>query len=325
MDTIELILPASEVPNTDLLGEIPVHLSNVGHHNYEGGISVSGRLGRLVVGVTDGRVKVSGSLPKWYLGNNLQMIDRNGIHESIVRMSDMLHLPMDRAQVKEFHYAENLEMNYSPDLYFRYLGPNGHYRRYMIDDTLYYKLSGKTLVYYDKIKEYKSHKEPVPRQFKGIHLFRYEKRYLWAAKCFKRDKLTAAMLYEPDFYQAIKEDWYKDYLSIWKIRKPMINFNIVKTKKQFASMSELAFIESNGGVQKMLLDLDEGRKTRRLSRKQVCDLKKEVTIASNNKQFTCESELITELDMKMAEAMAIKTNNKFRSNGMEDYNWYPGI
>jgi len=327
MDTITCILAASEVPSIDLMGEVPVLLSNITQQFNEYGRLVKGRCGEhMFVCVREEDVRVRVSLPKLLRGHSLWNMGISDVMDSIIMASDMLHLPMERAEVRKFDYAGNLEMVYAPELYMRYLGANGRFKRLENPGSLCYSLPSINLNLYNKSREMKAHHDPIPREYQGLNILRYEKGYVkQVAKYFKKDKIKAAMLYDPSFYQTIRKDWYKDYTAIKKIRKPMIDFSSVTTKKQLYSMAIVALVDNYGGVQKMLLDLDEGRKTGKLKRKQSFDLKDAITAASNDKLFTRECELITELDMKMAEAMAIETNNKFRSNGMEDYNWYPGI
>ncbi len=71
-----------------------------------------------------------------------------------------------------------------------------------------------------------------PREYEGLNILRYEKGFVkQVAKSFKKEKITAGMLYDPGFYNTIRENWYKDYQAIRKVRKPMIDFTVVKDKE----------------------------------------------------------------------------------------------
>ena len=305
MDTITCILPASEVPHTDLMGEVPVHLSNMMEQANEYGRLVKGKCGKhIYVSVREEDVRVRVSLPKLLREHSLWNVGAMDVKDGIVMISDMLHLPMERATIRKFDYAWNLEMDYSPDVYMRYLGRHGRYKRLENPGSLVYNLPSRNLNFYDKVREVKGANDPIPPEYEGRNILRYEKGYVQqVAKYFNKDTITAGMLYAPGFYRTIRENWYSDYQSIKKLRNTMIDFKVVKTVKQFATMCELAYIDRQGGVLKVLQDIDEMRKTGALSKKQVFDLKKTITDASNEKLLTCESALIAELDRKMAGAM----------------------
>ena len=307
MDTVTCILSASEVPHTDLMGEVPVLLSNITEQYNDYGRLVRGKCGNhMFVSVKEDGVRVQVSLPKVLRGHSLGNMGVADVEDSIILISDRLHLPMYKAKVLKFDYAWNLEMDYSPDVYMRYLSKNNRYTRLENPGSLCYNLPSRNLNFYDKMREMKANNDPIPKEYEGLNILRYEKGYVkQVAKCFNKEKITAGMLYDPNFYHTIRENWYKDYQAIRKVRKPIIDFRVVKTKKQSYTMGTLALIEKYGGVQEILRDIDEGRKTRRLSKKQVFDLKAVINSASSNKLFTCESELVEELDRKMAAAMII--------------------
>ena len=304
MDSLTCILLASEVPNTDLLSEIPAYLTNHSILSNEYGTLLRGRCGNMVVSVKEDRVKLQVSLPKLSRGHSLWNMGISDVQDSIVTASDMLHLPIDRALVKKVDFAWNLEMDCTPEVYMKYLGRNSRYARLENPHSLSYNLPSRNLCFYNKIREMKADHNPIPREYEGSNILRYEKKYLkQVAKHFKKDALPVRMLYDPSFYNTIRENWYNDYLNIRKVRKPMVDFEAVKTKTQLYATGTLALIEKVGGVQKMLQDIDEGRKRRRLSGKQVHDLKKAITSVGESKRITTESYLIKELDIKMAAAV----------------------
>ncbi len=163
MDTVTLILPASEVPNTDLMGEVPVLLSNITEQFNDYGRLVRGRCGNMVVSVKEEGVKVQCSLPKLLRGHSLGNMGIADVEDSFILISDLLHLPMYKAKVSKFDFAWNLEMDYSPDVYMRYLGRNNRYTRLENPTSLCYNLPSRNLNFYDKVKEMKSNNDPIPQ------------------------------------------------------------------------------------------------------------------------------------------------------------------
>ncbi|WP_298392384.1 hypothetical protein, partial [Hydrotalea sp.] len=112
MDTISIKLGIEQAGNIDLLACIPAYLQDVSKHIFEGSkVVITGKLKNLKVSVTDNAVSVKdGSLTKWYLGNNLGILNRSNIENAFHQLSDTLHLPMYKADVKRFDFGKNISV-----------------------------------------------------------------------------------------------------------------------------------------------------------------------------------------------------------------------
>ncbi|MBK9671491.1 MAG: hypothetical protein IPO70_04400 [Bacteroidetes bacterium] len=122
MDTISLILKKEEVPNIDLLAEIPLYLTSISSEGKSFGKStVNGKLSSFDVTINEDRIKIrNASLTKFYLGNSLSMVSGATIKRAIAKMSDTLHLPIERARGANFIFAKNIMLNNEVNLYLDY-------------------------------------------------------------------------------------------------------------------------------------------------------------------------------------------------------------
>ena len=98
-DTVNLRITRGEVAGVDFLSEIPCYLDSdsISVHTFSDGEAITGTLGNLKVSLNAYQVKVrDGSLCKWFLGDNFQTMGRKDTMRAIEKLSDTLHLPMER-------------------------------------------------------------------------------------------------------------------------------------------------------------------------------------------------------------------------------------
>ena len=306
MDTISIKLGIEHIGNIDLLATIPNYLQDVSEHFYEGGnTAITGRLKNLKVVVTSQAISVkNGSLTKWYLGNNLGILSRGDIERAFNQLSDTLHVPINKADIKHFDFGKNIALAHPVSLYLNYLGSNGKYTRLEQKTALNYKITGRELCIYDKLAEMKSRGDTPPPLYHNSNMFRYEKRYLQGiAKYFNRASVTVATLYDEHFYMGLIEDWHKDYVNIQKQKTLKIDMDMVTTKEQMKMLGVLALVEMQGGKLAAFENIKERQTKKDLSKKQAYDLKELINQSLNLKLQTKQSDLIIELDSKMKEAV----------------------
>lgn len=162
-DNLDFRLSMDDIGETDFLNEIPNYLNEVSEHNYENGYILTGNLDGLKVSVSERSVKVGkGSLCKYYLGDNFQTLTRTDTKQAIEKLSDTLHLPMDKATVSRIDVAQNFILEHPVEVYYNHLGELPYYKRSLLDGSLYYNNSKGSLVFYNKIKEQKAKSKPIP-------------------------------------------------------------------------------------------------------------------------------------------------------------------
>jgi hypothetical protein len=306
VDTINIKLGVEQVGNIDLLDIVPQFLQDVSEHTFEGGnVSITGKLKNLKVSVSPNSVSVkNGSLTKWYLGDNLKIMSRKDIEKAFEKLSDTLHLPINKAKVTRFDFGKNLMLEFNTSLYLPYFGSNGRYVRLEQSKGLNYKITDRALCFYDKIAEMKSKGDYIPPLYEGRNVIRYEKRYQSnVAKYFKREMIFAETLFEEQFYADLVADWYNDYLNIQKQKIFKLDMTSVSTKEQMKLMGVLSLVKELGGKLAALQDIKERQSKGLLNKNQAYDLRELIKQSQKLSLHHSENELIKELDKKMADAV----------------------
>jgi len=307
-DNIDFNLSIEQAGNIDLLAEIPARLQKVSEHSFNNGdnIAITGYIDTLKVSVTDKRVKVfDSSLCKWFLGENFQTLTRGDTQRAIEKLSDLILLPMQKANVTRIDLAQNLILQYELPVYYNHLGNLQHFNRLEQNKGLYYNNSKRILVFYDKVAEYKSKGLPVPQLYQNRNVLRYEMRFKrQLLQQFNVPELRAEMLYNEKFYIDIIDRWHHEYKSINKLRNiNEIDFTMIKTKEQLKAQALLFLITSKGGELEFLKEVNEAQKKGMLTKKQAFDLRELVKGACKKELLTSQSDVIAELDKKVKEAV----------------------
>lgn len=229
-DSVNFRLKQDEVGEIDFLSEIPCYLDNVGEHHYSDDVVITGSLNGLNVTANRYQVKVKdGSLCKWYLGDNFQTMGRGDTRRAIEKLSDTLHLPMDKATVTRLDVAQNFIMKQPVDVYLNHLGELRYCRRCsMIESgSLYYINRNNTSVFYDKIKEQSNMGHQIPELYTGRNVLRYELRYKQRLpSVLGVPVVTGALLYDEAFYIKLLNRWRDNYKEIRKINDISINLQL---------------------------------------------------------------------------------------------------
>lgn len=298
-DNLDFRLSMDDIGETDFLNEIPNYLNEVSEHNYENGYILTGNLDGLKVSVSERSVKVGkGSLCKYYLGDNFQTLTRTDTKQAIEKLSDTLHLPMDKATVSRIDVAQNFILEHPVEVYYNHLGELPYYKRSLLDGSLYYNNSKGSLVFYNKIKEQKAKSKPIPLAYQGENTLRYEMRFTKRLpKTFNVFQVTGESLYNERFYTGIINRWGNAYKAIRKINDFALNFDSIKRKKDFDSMGRRSLIKEFGGELAMISMVAEAYKCDKLARRQADVLKQAIREASKqNEEMTIENNIIRELD-----------------------------
>jgi len=119
-DNIDLGLLQNDVLTTDFLSETINYFDVTGEHNFNGEYVISGRLNdSFKISVSKRKISIKdASLCKWYLGNNFETLQRKDVQHAIEKLSDTLHLPIDKAKVTRFDVAQNFIMKYQISPFF---------------------------------------------------------------------------------------------------------------------------------------------------------------------------------------------------------------
>lgn len=310
-DSIKFNLTAADVDGVDFLAEIPPYLDpdGYGEHDYSGKQSVTGKVGNLSVSITPNQVSVkNGSLCKWMLGDNYQTMTRRDTQRAVERLSDTLHLPMDRATITRLDVGCTIMVEEPIQIYLNHLGKLKYAKRSTIEDeTLYYYRHRRTevLCFYDKNREQRANGEPIPELYDGKNALRYEQRYeANLPKLLGVKPVTAALLYDERFYRMLLTRWRGTYREINKINETQPAPRFMDTVKNLYRMGILALAEKNGGKLELMAYFDECQKRGKLSATQKHRLIKAVEEAFKVESgFAVPCEAIAELDKKVSDAI----------------------
>ena len=300
-DTLKLYLRQDSARDTDLLAEVPVYLENITAHEDDAGISYSGMLNNMRIHVSERGVSINGSIAKYYLSDNMQTLRRQDTEQAIQKLSDDLHLPVDKAQVSRVDFAHNFIMQYEADVYYQYLGESQFFKRYIQPESLYYKNGNRTKLFYDKPAEAKSKGYKIPEVWTGKHVLRYEISYRRRlAKQFKEPEVRAGTLYDEQFYIKLIDRYVSDFKSIHKYSEINLDTENMRTPKDFWDQMALLMIDRIG--QNGAVDLVE-----ELRAKDVLDkpeyysrLKKQIRDKSKKFSASDSAPLIEELESKVS-------------------------
>jgi len=270
-------------------------------------VSMTGKVDKLKVIVTENYVKVKdSSLCKWYHGNNFETLTREETKIVIERLSDLLHLPMHKADVKRIDFATNFIMQYDVSFYINRLGNLAHYDRLPQSTGLYYNNSKnlktlvKQLVFYNKIADYKAKGLPIPEYYKNKNVFRYEIRFLKnLLQQFNLPELKAEKLYDEKFFCLLFKLWKAEYRKIRKIHDMnKFDFSQIKSISEFYQQGSISLTKSLGGEVQTLKYLAEAQKMG-MSKKLAFDIRGKVKDAAHSDLLTITSDYIAELDKKI--------------------------
>jgi len=306
VDTAYLFLTQNEVQGVDFLEETPCYLKDVWESRKDGLEYITGKVGNLVISVNRYRVKVKdGSLCKYYMGDNYKTLERKDIKMAFEMLSDALHLPMNLASITRLDLAQNFCTRYPPEVYFNHLGFLNYATRLQEPNGLYYKQTGGRLAFYNKNKEHKTKREPIPDLYVGRNVLRYEQRYTTrVAKQLNVEKVTGDLLYSEDFFVGLLNRWRDKYKQIQKINDVIYNFQAMKTKLQLYRMGVLSLVENAGGQVEMITQISEAQKRGELTKKQAYDLRQAIVDACKIRDgLIVKSDAISELDKKIGEAV----------------------
>lgn len=306
-DTVNMRLRGYDVPGVSFLEETALYLDEItGHYEHQNGLHiVIGKLGCLTVSIDKAAARVGkGSLCKWFLGDNVQEMGRGDTKRAIEKLSDTLHLPMERAAVTRLDVAHNLLMRYPPGVYYNHLGGLRYATRLQEPEGIYYKQGAGRLAFYDKTRESQKHGGKLPEICTGNNILRYERRFDKRLSHYLQEpEITAATLYNEAFYIKVVKMWLQAYRAIDKINDITINPEAMKSKKEFDREARLALVEKCGGEAAMMDIIKEMQQRGDITKKQAFDMRKTIKEAClSGVGLFVQSEVITELDRKVTEA-----------------------
>jgi hypothetical protein len=304
-DTINLILKKEDYPKMDFLRDIPECLTQVSTEGESrAGVFVNGFLDNFKVSINQHRVKVQhASLAKFINGDNQQGMSLGRTREAIGALSDKLSLNVEHAKVTRLDVGRNITTQFSPELYFPYLGELVNYKRLEQAQSLYYQNGLRALVFYNKLREVKEKRQKVEPLFANQNLLRYELRFTsHLERQFNVNKVSAGLLYDEEFYIGLGKRWRDLYLDIGKIsNQAAVIVPTTSTRNLIQNLASLAVNEVGG--ENLLRTIAEWQEEGHLTRKQASDHRAAIRDLVRKEMREGGNELIEELDKKIKTAI----------------------
>jgi hypothetical protein len=308
-DTIHLRLYSEAVEGgfTKAVWEHVINVLERGYikpKHYAGENYYQGYLGNLRVTLFENRLTIKGSIWLYWKGNQLEAMSLIEARQAIEQLSNILRLPIGKAEVTRFDITANIETNYKPATYFNYLGKANNYKRLEQDNGLYYRKGTNQVLLYDKIREIKrKRKQLIPKNYENHHLLRYE--FIFKKEIsdqFNVASITAGTLLEESFYEKAREKWAAAYFSIQKERELGNLLQAVTNVKSFLKYLGFAGVKAIGGVYKLHQFIKQGKIEEIWDRQVSNSLAKKLNEIAEDPYNTTTSPLIAELDFKISQA-----------------------
>ncbi len=310
-DTVHMFLPTERAGGLDLPAFVPPLLERVTEHYKDGGgYSVSGHLNNLRVSAGGAGLWVKGSLCTYHYKNNFGTLTRQETQHALESLSDVLSLPMSRANVGRVDLGKAMLTRHPPAAYFGELGMCPYYARLHQPESIRYQNGKRVLAFYDKKAEGKQAGLVLPEIWADRNVLRYEGRFVSRLpEQFNRAALVAADLYEEGFYIGIIDRWVKEFDSIKKVNRVDLNLTqAMKSVKDFSQMAERLLLEQLGGEVAALELIEQnrlkGEYKNRTDIKRLKDRIRELSqpVGAASDRVDATSDLMTELATKVYQA-----------------------
>lgn len=227
-------------------------------------VSTTGKLKNLNIRVYNNGITVCGSLAKYYYNRNDKLLDRENLKKAIAELSEILGLNFLRAKVKRLDFAGDIEILNAVKSYFPFLANKPQMRRNIVAaGTLHYSNTNRSIIFYDKTKEFNRRKDLSNRL--KVSVMRIEIRYHLdfinsiTNKTFGASYLTLDMLFEKEVYAFFIHQWQKEFFSINKESALLFNLNGKSKPRQIIDAITIQGINSLGGLNETLNIIDSSR------------------------------------------------------------------
>ena len=318
-DTVHFLINKHEIPNKELnaLIEQLKNCPTTYDTKTDEMLNIRGNFKNLKIEINNYTLKISGSLPKFLLGNNIEILTCSQVKEAITKISQELGVDIRKAKVVRLDISACFFMKNKVEDYFPILDSRKSLKRSNIKkETLMFinksKEKTKHIMLYDKTKEMEDKGSEIPDRYKNKNILRYE------IQIFKRIKkelgiseLTADLLFDKQFYNNAIEYLIKEYERIEK--KPTINFGAIdksqKSKEIVDNILIMSLFElSKNKLQETLDNLSkEGVIKNKASKYRI---KKMILDRCKRGKFVEDDSLKLELDKKIYGLRSYKVKYK---------------
>jgi len=254
-----------------------------------GEIILRGNCENLRVKRNGDKVSVIGSLPKFFLGSNLQQLTRKDTELAIEKASDLLQLPLGQSKILRLDIGANFTLKEPLSNYYTCLGHLSRFKKSLIANkqSLLYITTQKALEFYDKSREMKRSKQSIPDLYNDKNILRYE---LHLTKkidnSLKILELRANSLIEESVYIKGIDFWKDHYFSIQRVNRLKFNPEAIIMINAKTLKDQLALIGLHKIGEDHLLEMIEASKSQVKNRNQITRMKDVVKDLLNEPELT---------------------------------------
>lgn len=226
--------------------QLPYLLSNIKEtFTQHGEHYITGNLKNLYFKIKGEQIRISGSLCKYYHGNNINNMSLIDTKNAIIELQETIGINLDNAKVTRLDFAGNLLMDYSINKYLSLLDYSPRYERLEQPNCIYFKNTLRTITIYDKLKELRTKRIPFHKIWDTANILRAEVRFEKNLKTKFKKEVTVKDLYCPFFFAKLVFEWRKELLNIkLKQSPPIAPANM--TAKQFKDFLLSCYINEKG-------------------------------------------------------------------------------
>ncbi len=231
-DTVNFWIDSVELSGASPFDTQP-YLSEITERKNKNGYSCFGHVGDYMINITNDGISLRGSLAKNYFGDNLHTLTRQDTKQAIEELSDHLHLDLGTAKVTRLDVSTVIPTKHPPANYYSHFGNKPYFERIQsTPNTLYYNNHQRQIIFYDKTKEANAKDVQIPEIWQNCNLLRYELRYRKRLNRQFNISLTAARLYNLEFYRSVIQSWYNEFKTIQKLKKQSFMTDNISTTKE---------------------------------------------------------------------------------------------
>ncbi|GJM29230.1 MAG: hypothetical protein DHS20C17_18650 [Cyclobacteriaceae bacterium] len=247
-------------------------------------------------------VTLEGSLNKYIHGNNVKSCTRLEIKEAITEISDLIEQPIYDATVYRIDIGRVFVTEHTPSLYNLKLSHSGRYKKSMYNDfdTLYFSVSNRELIFYDKAKEVKP-KAYIPKELIFDNLLRYEFRLRRKISEYLKRQVIVRDLFNKEFYCILLNMYEGEYFKVVKNPQPILS--VKPSTKILTNFFALWGIKHFGGIhnaREMIKDLSKEHGLNAVEKKRLLD---KVDLIATHQDILDSDDLIEELNRKVRRAV----------------------
>ena len=269
-----------------------------------------GRIRNMNFLITDHGMFIQGSPATFTYGNNFKTLKQNDLIFFMDELSHLLKCDVRQMRISRLDITDNLEMDYKPSLYKRYMGNCQHMERVNYGKNgLQYKNASRKMLLYDKIIEAKVNKHKIPHEYRDENLWRFEYQLLTKVNNYLDGCILTRVddLLDKDNFINLINVWEKQFKKIELIEVDAMRQVEFNPKMKYENHLIASGIIGNGGLGIVLDDLNDQFSLGNLTKRKVDYSKKKCKKIMSDYQifnsipFSIKDELIKKLELKAEE------------------------